>query len=76
MGFANLWSAEIAKYHINNVDKKFSLFNSVLIAYKHQKTRLALEDVKAIICQIFSAIHSAAKWVIIATSKENLKVSK
>ncbi|WP_339381944.1 MULTISPECIES: hypothetical protein [unclassified Calothrix] len=36
------------------VDKGFSLYNHLLIADKHQKTRLALAAAKAIISQLLS----------------------
>jgi hypothetical protein len=48
MGFADLWIAEIATDYINPVEKVFSLCKQLLIAHKHQNTRLALEDAKAI----------------------------
>ena len=56
MGFADLSIAEIAADYSIPVEKLFSLYNQLLIAYKHQKTRLALEDAKAIISQISSEI--------------------
>ena len=49
MGFADLSIAEIAADYSIPVEKVFSLCNQLGIAYKHQKTRLALEDAKAII---------------------------
>ncbi|BAZ32035.1 hypothetical protein NIES4074_45370 [Cylindrospermum sp. NIES-4074] len=52
MGFANLAIAEIAADYSTPVGKLFSLCNQLLIAYKHQKTHLGLEDAKAIFCQI------------------------
>ncbi|MEH2373069.1 hypothetical protein [Nostoc sp.] len=54
MGFADLSIAEIAADYSIPVEKVFSLCNQLGIAYKHQKTRLALEDAKAIISQISS----------------------
>jgi hypothetical protein len=57
MGFANLSIAEIAADYSVTVEKVFSLCNQLGIAYKHQKTRLALEDAKAIITQILSETH-------------------
>ncbi|WP_392531441.1 hypothetical protein [Nostoc sp. C117] len=54
MGFADLSIAEIADDYSIPVEKLFSLYNQLLIADKHQKTRLALEDAKAIISQISS----------------------
>ncbi|MBD2244497.1 hypothetical protein [Nostoc sp. FACHB-888] len=56
MGFADLSIAEIATDYSIPVEKVFSLCNQLGIAYKHQKTRLALEDAKAIISQISSEI--------------------
>jgi hypothetical protein len=52
MGFADLSIAEIAADYSVPVEKVFSLCNQLGIAYKHQKTRLALEDAKAILSQI------------------------
>ncbi|MFW9258181.1 hypothetical protein A4S05_16430 [Nostoc sp. KVJ20] len=57
MGFADLSIAEIAADYSIPVEKVFSLCNQLGIAYKHQKTRLALEDAKAIISQISSETH-------------------
>ncbi|MBW4686549.1 MAG: hypothetical protein KME40_15940 [Komarekiella atlantica HA4396-MV6] len=57
MGFADLSIAEIAADYSITVEKVFSLCDQLGIAYKHQKTRLALEDAKAIISQILSEIH-------------------
>ncbi len=56
MGFADLSIAEISANYSIPVEKLFSLCNQLLIAYKHQKTHLALEDAKAIISQISSEI--------------------
>ncbi|AUB38729.1 MULTISPECIES: hypothetical protein [Nostoc] len=57
MGFADLSIAEIAADYSIPVEKVFSLCNQLGIPYKHQKTRLALEDAKAIISQISSEIR-------------------
>ncbi|MBN3922483.1 hypothetical protein [Nostoc sp. NMS4] len=57
MGFADLSIAEIAADYSIPVEQVFSLCNQLGIAYKHQKTRLALEDAKAIISQISSEIR-------------------
>ncbi|MBW4561094.1 MAG: hypothetical protein KME32_08010 [Mojavia pulchra JT2-VF2] len=57
MGFTDLSSAEIAADYSIPVGKVFSLYNQLLIAYKHQKTHLALEDATAIIFHIFSEIY-------------------
>jgi hypothetical protein len=54
MGFADLSIAEIAAHYSNAVERLFSLYNQILIADKHQNTRLALEDAKAIISEISS----------------------
>jgi hypothetical protein len=54
MGFANLSIAEITADYSMTVEKLFSLDNQLLIADKHQKSRLALEDAKAIIFRISS----------------------
>jgi len=54
MGFADLSIAEIAEDYSIPVDKVLSMCDQLGIAYKNQKTRLALEDVKAIIYQILS----------------------
>ncbi|MGF1988270.1 MAG: hypothetical protein RMY62_010445 [Nostoc sp. ZfuVER08] len=56
MGFANLSIAEIAADYSIPVEKLFSLDNQLLIADKHQKSRLALEDAKAIIFRISSEV--------------------
>ncbi|QSJ18346.1 hypothetical protein JYQ62_05905 [Nostoc sp. UHCC 0702] len=57
MSFADLSIAEIATDYSIPVEKVFSLCNQLGIAYKHQKTLLALEDAKAIISQLLSEIH-------------------
>ena len=66
MGFANLLIAptavpeaiaEIAADYRFSVERLFSLLNQLGIADKHHKTRLALEDAKAIISQILSEIY-------------------
>ncbi|ARV61611.1 hypothetical protein BZZ01_25995 [Nostocales cyanobacterium HT-58-2] len=54
MGFADLSIAEIATDYSVPVEKVLSLCDKLLIAYKNPKTRLALEDAKAIISQILS----------------------
>ncbi len=54
MGFADLSIAEIAADYSIPVGKVFSLCKQLLIADKHQKTRLALEAAKAIISQLLS----------------------
>ncbi len=55
MGFADLSIAEISADYSIPVEQVFSLCNQLGIAYKHQKTRLALEDAKAIISHISSS---------------------
>jgi predicted DNA-binding protein YlxM (UPF0122 family) len=54
MGFADLSIAEIAADFSVSVEKVFLMCNQLGIAFKHQNTRLALEDAKAIISQILS----------------------
>ncbi len=54
MGFADLSIAEIAADYSTPVEKVLSICDELGIAYKNQKTRLALEDAKAIITQILS----------------------
>jgi hypothetical protein len=54
MGFAILSIDEIAADYDVPVEKVFSLCDRLGIAYKHPKTRLALEDAKAIISQLLS----------------------
>lgn len=48
MGFADLSIAEIAEDFNVPVEEVIRLCNELEIAYKHPQTRLALEDVKAI----------------------------
>ncbi|MCM0588947.1 MAG: translation initiation factor IF-2 N-terminal domain-containing protein [Gloeotrichia echinulata DVL01] len=52
MGFADLSIAEIAADYGIPVEQVVSLCNQLGIAYKHQRTRLAFEDAKAILTQI------------------------
>jgi predicted DNA-binding protein YlxM (UPF0122 family) len=54
MGFADLSIAEIAADFSVSVEKVFLMCNQLGIGFKHQNTRLALEDAKAIISQILS----------------------
>ncbi|NJM71718.1 MAG: hypothetical protein HC862_16785 [Scytonema sp. RU_4_4] len=49
MGFADLSIAELATDYSVPVEKVLSVCDELLIAYKNPKTRLALEDAKAII---------------------------
>lgn len=67
MGFADLSIAEIAADYSIPVEQVVSLCNQLGIAYKHQKTRLALEDAKAILTQIqiLSETHSkgTSNWM-------------
>lgn len=52
MGFADLSLAEIAADYDLQVEEVFRLCNQLGIAYKAPRTRLALEDAKAIILEI------------------------
>ena len=54
MGFADLSIAEIATDYDLPVEDVFALCEQLGIAYKTCKTRLALEDAKAIMIQILS----------------------
>ena len=54
MGFADLSIAEIAEDYSLSVEEVFQLCDQLGIAYKNRKTRLALEDAKAVISQILS----------------------
>lgn len=54
MGFADLSIAEIAADYSLPVEEVFVLCNHLGIGYKTAKTRLALEDAKAVISQILS----------------------
>jgi len=56
MGFADLPIAEIATNYSMTVEKVFSLYNQLGIAYKCQKAHWALENAKAIMAQISSEI--------------------
>ena len=51
MGFADLSIAELAGDYNVPVEYVLRLCDELGIAYKHPQTRLALEDVKAIISQ-------------------------
>ncbi|NMG06782.1 hypothetical protein [Brasilonema sp. UFV-L1] len=57
MGFADVSIAQIATDYSVPVEKVLSVCNELLIAYKNPKTRLALEDVKAMISQLLSETH-------------------
>jgi hypothetical protein len=52
MGFADLSIAEIAVDYNVPVEDVLRLCDELGIAYKHPRTRLALEDVKAIISKL------------------------
>jgi hypothetical protein len=52
MGFADLSIAEIAVDYNIPVKDVLALCDELGIAYKHPETRLALEDVKAIISRL------------------------
>jgi len=54
MGFADLSIAEIAEDYSLSVEEVFALCDQLGIAYKTSKSRLALEDAKAVISQILS----------------------
>ncbi|MDF5727597.1 MAG: hypothetical protein PUP92_06045 [Rhizonema sp. PD38] len=54
MGFADLSIADIAADYGVPVEKVLSVCDKLLIVYKNQKTRLALEDAKAIISRILA----------------------
>jgi hypothetical protein len=49
MGFADLSIVELAEDHHLSVDEVFQLCDRLQISYSNPQTRLALEDVKAII---------------------------
>jgi len=57
MGFADLSIAEIAADYSLPVEEVLHLSDQLGIVYKTCNTRLALEDAKAIICQILSQKH-------------------
>jgi hypothetical protein len=58
MGFADLSIAEIAADHYVPLEKVLSVSEQPGISsFKRQNTRLALEDVKAIISHILSVTH-------------------
>ena len=57
MGFADLSIVEIAEDYNLSVEEVLGLCDQLGIAYKTSKTRLALEDAKAIISQILSQRH-------------------
>lgn len=52
MGFADVSIAELATDYNLTVEEVFSLCEQLGIAYKSSKTRLPLEDAKAIISQV------------------------
>jgi hypothetical protein len=62
MGFADLSPAEIAEDFNVPVEDVLRLCDELEIAYKHPQTRLALEDVKA----IMSALEKRQKSEILA----------
>ncbi len=57
MGFADLSIAEIATDYNLAVEQVFHLCDGLGIAYKNARTRLPLEDAKAIISKILSEKH-------------------
>ncbi len=58
MGFADLSIAEIAEDYNLSTQEVLNLCDRLGIAYKTDKTRLALEDAKAIIIQVLSQRQS------------------
>ncbi len=60
MGFADLSIAEIAADYNQTIEQVFHLCQQLGIPYKTEKTRLALEDAKAIIYQILSQKPNAS----------------
>ncbi|MGB3509315.1 MAG: translation initiation factor IF-2 [Microcoleaceae cyanobacterium] len=54
MGFADLSIQEIAEDFNVNVDEVLRLCDQFGISYKHSKTRLALEDAKAIMSHLLA----------------------
>jgi predicted DNA-binding protein YlxM (UPF0122 family) len=61
MGFADLSIAEIAAdYNLSEQDV-LALCDQLGIAYKSSKTRIALEDAKAIISHILTQIQSSSE---------------
>ena len=58
MGFADLSIAEIAEDYGLSVEAVLNLCDQLGIAYKNSKTRLALEDAKAIISRILAQQRS------------------
>ena len=59
MGFADLSIAEIAEDYGLSVEAVLPLCDQLGIAYKNSKTRLALEDAKAIISRILAQQRAA-----------------
>ena len=54
MGFADLSISDLALEYNLSVEKVCHLCDHLGIAYKNQKTNLALEDAKAVILEILS----------------------
>ncbi|WP_036485158.1 hypothetical protein [Myxosarcina sp. GI1] len=54
MGFADLSISEIAAEYDLPVEKVFALCDCLNIAYKNERTYLALEDAKAVITSILA----------------------
>lgn len=59
MGFADLSIAEIAEDYNLCIEEVCSLCDRLGIAYKNPQTRLALEDVKAIMASIMAQRQNA-----------------
>lgn len=60
MGFAELSIAEIAAEYQIQTQTVFELCDRFEIAYKNERTCLALEDAKTIILEILAAQNNAA----------------
>lgn len=58
MGFADVSIAELAADYSLTVEEVFSLCEQLGIAYKSSKTRLPLEDAKAIISHVMEKNYS------------------
>ena len=60
MGFADLSIQEIAEDFNVHVDEVLRLCDQLGISYKHSKTRLALEDAKAIMSHLLAKEKSTS----------------
>lgn len=61
MGFADLSISEIAAEYNLSVEKVFTLCDRLKIAYKNERTYLALEDAKAVITSILAEENNLKK---------------